>query len=456
MSPDNNASAGRGYRLDNIPYGAYHQRDVPGVDDELTRTGPGTPMGEYMRRSWQPVCLSADLEDLPRAITVMGEDLVAFRDRAGRVGVLNRHCSHRGTSLEYGIIEENGIRCCYHGWQFDIDGRILDTPGEPPESRLKDSFCHGAYPAFERDGLVFAYMGPPDDKPEFPVRDPYGSERIVPFAVAMENNWLQTYENTIDPVHSTFLHTRMTGTQLADAFGELPRVEYQETTGGGGVFYISMRRLLDDRIWVRHVHTIFPNEGHFGTLFEEGGEEEYYFRRAYVSRWIVPHDDESCTIFGWRFFGDGLPGGDPGRVGRNRVDFDGQAEQPDYETKQRQPGDWEAQAGQRPIAVHALEHRGTTDFGVVMMRRGLRRAARGEAPAARPGDGGGGEFPNPHHVFAQDTMLPIAKGGDDADDMALLTEVGRRVTEIMLEADDFEGAAYEATIVENLRALAKA
>jgi hypothetical protein len=298
-------------------------------------------------------------------------------------------------------------------------------------------------------------MGPPDDKPEFPVRDHYGSERLVPFSFSMKNNWLQSYENTLDPVHSTFLHTRMSGTQLAAAFGELPCVEYQETAGGGGAFYISKRRLGDDRIWVRHVHTIFPNEGHFGTVFEEGDGEPYYFRRVYVSRWIVPQDDESCTIFGWRFFGDDLPGGDPARVGHNRADFDGQAEQPDYETKQRQPGDWEAQAGQRSIAVHALEHRGTTDGGVVMMRRGLRRAARGETPAAHSADGDV-EFPNPHHVFAQDTILPIAKGGAADDDRALLTEVGRRVTEVLLEADDLEGAAYSAAIVENLRALADA
>lgn len=141
------------------PYAGYFMRGVPAHDGELTETGPGTPMGEYMRRFWQPVCLAGQLRDLPVALKVLGEDLVAFRDKSGEVGVLHRHCSHRGTPLEYGIVSEHGIRCCYHGWLFDVDGTVLETPGESPHSRLKESVVHGAYPACERDGLVFGYMG---------------------------------------------------------------------------------------------------------------------------------------------------------------------------------------------------------------------------------------------------------------------------------------------------------
>ena len=151
-----------------VPYGGYHQREVPQEDPELTHVGPGTPCGEYMRRFWWPVCLSEQVTELPLAIRILGEDLVAFRDKSDRIGVLHRHCSHRGTSLEYGIPSERGIRCCYHGWLFDVDGRILETPGEPSDSKLKDSFVHGAYPAFEYQGLVFAYLGPPEEKARFP------------------------------------------------------------------------------------------------------------------------------------------------------------------------------------------------------------------------------------------------------------------------------------------------
>ena len=149
-------------------YSAYSHRDVPTEDVELTHVGPGTPCGEYMRRFWQPLPIFQEPTDLPIRFRLLGEDLVVFRDKSGHVGVLELHCSHRGTSLEFGRIEEHGIRCCYHGWQFDVDGRILDTPGEPPESTFKDRLCHGAYPVQEYEGLIFTYMGPPGTMPPFP------------------------------------------------------------------------------------------------------------------------------------------------------------------------------------------------------------------------------------------------------------------------------------------------
>ena len=149
-------------------YGAYHHRERPADDEELTRVGPGTPCGEYLRRFWQPVVLSEELRDLPRRLRIMGEDLVAFRDRSGAAGLLELHCPHRGTSLEFGLISDKGIRCCYHGWLFDVDGTILETPGEPADSTLKDRLFHGAYPVREYQGLVFAYMGPPEQTARFP------------------------------------------------------------------------------------------------------------------------------------------------------------------------------------------------------------------------------------------------------------------------------------------------
>ena len=151
----------------NTAFSAYHHRERPAEDEELSRVGPGTPCGEYLRRFWQPVVLSEDLRDLPRRLRIMGEDLVAFRAKSGAVGLLELHCPHRGTSLEFGLVGEKGIRCCYHGWLFDVDGRILETPGEPADSTLKDRLFHGAYPVHEYQGLVFAYMGPPEAQPDF-------------------------------------------------------------------------------------------------------------------------------------------------------------------------------------------------------------------------------------------------------------------------------------------------
>src|SRR2546421_4824278 len=141
---------------------------VPQENIELTHVTLGTAMGEVLRRYWQPVCLSADIDELPKFVKILGEELVAFRDKGGRVGVLDAHCAHRGASLEYGRIEENGIRCCYHGWLYAADGSCLEQPGEPPGSNFRDKVAQPAYPAQEFGGLGFAYMGPPQKQPQLP------------------------------------------------------------------------------------------------------------------------------------------------------------------------------------------------------------------------------------------------------------------------------------------------
>ena len=105
-------------------FGAYHHREIPEEDGELTHVGPGTPCGEYFRRFWQPICFSDELRDLPHRVKILGEELVAFRDQSGAVGLLELHCPHRGTSLEFGLIDAKGIRCCYHGWLLAADGTI--------------------------------------------------------------------------------------------------------------------------------------------------------------------------------------------------------------------------------------------------------------------------------------------------------------------------------------------
>ena len=222
-----------------VPYGAYYKREWPGHDPELTETQPGSPMGELMRKFWQPICHSEELTDVPKALRLLNEDLVAFRDRSGRVGALQRHCSHRGTSLEYGIIQPRGIRCCYHGWVYDIDGTILEMPAEPKDSKIYDTVVHGAYPAFERHGLVFVYMGDPAEKPEFPEFDGYhlpeGTEYHA-FSHIYPCNWLQVYENIMDHCHTATLHTNMTvesvDAQIAegvnlDGFNDMPIMDWE-------------------------------------------------------------------------------------------------------------------------------------------------------------------------------------------------------------------------------------
>lgn len=134
------------------PYSAYEREQTPSEDAELTRVERGSPAGEYLRRFWQPVALSSEVGELPMKVRMFGETLVLFRAKNGQLGLLEPHCSHRGTSLEFGICEENGLRCCYHGWLFGVDGTILETPGDPPESTLRHSLCHGAYPVHEYKG----------------------------------------------------------------------------------------------------------------------------------------------------------------------------------------------------------------------------------------------------------------------------------------------------------------
>src|SRR3979411_2251711 len=152
-------------------YGAYYRREVPQEDVELTEVGPGTPCGEYLRRFWQPVAFARDLTEAPLRGRLLGEDLVVFRDRGRGVRVPPLPWRASGNFLEFGIPLERGIRCCYHGWVYDVDGRCLETPGEPQGSRLCEHVRQGAYPTHELAGLVFAYLGPPERRPAFPLYD---------------------------------------------------------------------------------------------------------------------------------------------------------------------------------------------------------------------------------------------------------------------------------------------
>src|SRR5205809_4204295 len=141
-------------------------------DNELlTRVGPGTPMGELMREYWIPALLAPELDGAdgnPLRLRLLGEDLVAFRDTGGRVGILRANCPHRGASLFFGRNEEHGLRCVYHGWKYDVEGRCLDMPNEPPESNFKSKISQTAYPCREVNGTIWTYMGPRKVPPPLP------------------------------------------------------------------------------------------------------------------------------------------------------------------------------------------------------------------------------------------------------------------------------------------------
>lgn len=422
----------------NGPYRAYERSERGGIDEELTRVGRTTPCGEYLRRFWQPVALSSELKDLPLAVRILGENLVLFRDGSGRIGLLDRHCPHRGTSLEFGKIQDRGIRCCYHGWQFDVDGRILDTPGEPANSPIKDRHCHGAYPTHEYEGIVFAYLGPPEAKPAFPIYDLFvrPGKRLVPAKVHSPCNWLQIRENEMDPVHITFLHTRLFGVQFVEVFGALPTMEWLETPVG--MMYVTVRR-WKDHLYLRSNDMILPNIARVAGL-EDGEGETVFDRRSGTTNWVVPVDDTNSLTIGWDEHEENLP--DPARDGYldRRVrsgqpymgPFDvGQTGEPTYEQRQRAPGDWDAWVSQGGITRHGWENLGLTDRGISMyrklLRRGIRAVKRGEEPQGLVRTMNG-----PIETFSHNTVKRIPPAATDAEDRALSLAFGRKVTKALM------------------------
>lgn len=425
----------------------YRQVKDAREDAELTHVGPDTPCGEYLRRYWQPVAMSEELGALPKVVRILGEDLVLFRDGSGRTGLLHRHCAHRGASLEYGIVAERGIICCYHGWHYDVDGTILRAGSEPPGSPVCRHVVQGAYPVHEHHGLLFAWLGPPEERPPFPVFD---SERMPdasykPFALTTPCNWLQIYENTQDPIHVLHLHARSSGVQFGAASGIDQVIEYRDTPLG--MMNVQTRQ-VDGRVWVRTVDSILPNANQTGAIREEA-EEPKAFQRCAMLRWMVPVDDTATRTVGWRFFSPRLdPRGqdDPARVGLESIDFVGQTgdERP-YEERQRQPGDYEAQVSQRPIAIHALEHRASSDAGVARLRRLLRRRIRDLAagePIRQPETFGLDAVP----TYCQDTVFPWT--GPEAPGEEDLRAAGRRIADAVLGSDRLPPEAREARMRE--------
>ena len=420
-------------------YSGYHHRQVPVEDAELTHVGPDTPCGEYMRRFWQPICYSDELKDLPRRVKILGEELVAFRDGGGAVGLLELHCPHRGTSLEFGLVGEKGIRCCYHGWLFDVDGTILETPGEPAGSTLKDRLFHGAYPVHEAHGIVFAYLGPPEQLPAFPTYDSFvrPGYRIIPGQKYFYPcNWLQILENTMDAVHTAFLHTIVSGAVFTDEFGVLPELDFAETPVG--IIYIATRR-VGDNIWSRSVENVLPNLQQVAPIWETG-HNQHPFSGPMMSRWIVPLDDTNTMQIELRHVSETEGIVTPDWWADRSIMLPGQLGMDTYEESQRRPGDFEAQVSQRPIAVHGLEHLGTTDRGISMfrnqIRRGIRAVKAGQDPVGLSRDEDA-VIP----TYCNDTVVRIAPAETPALDKQLMRETGRQLAEGYLKQPPLLAAA---------------
>ena len=367
--------------------GNAYARAPGSYDKELCEVGRGTPCGEFMRRYWHPVALSSQATTRPRQVRILGEDLILFRDGRGRPGLLTPRCAHRGTSLYYGKVDDAGIRCCYHGWQFDVHGRCIDQPCEPEGGLRRERVRQPWYPVDERYGLVFAYLGPVESRPVLPrwdVLEELGpDEELVPHLTSygakadaeMEIvpwNWLQDWENIMDPFHVPILHTSFSGAQFAPEMLIMPDVTWEYTELG--MRYIAHRRLPDGRELDRISPVLFPTVRAVpDTNLLEGPSKRL--------RWLVPIDDTHHCHFNVERAARGTVHADSYRgrtVGPRNWSEMSESEHQSY------PSDWEAQLGQGPINLHSEEHLVTSDRGVAMLRRLIRdqihKVARGEHP----------------------------------------------------------------------------
>ena len=413
----------------NKTYNAYAHRKIPGEDVELTHVGPGTPGGEYLRRFWHPVIYMEELTDVPVATRILGEDLVVFQDFSGQLGVLEANCPHGRHSLEFGSVCERGIRC-RHGWLIDVDGTILEIPGEPGNCPLEDRQFHGAYATHEAAGAVFVYMGPPDKKPPFPVFDSWvrpGYHIVAGPRYDYSCNWLQIAENAQDPVHTAFLHTIVSGAQFTEEFGVVPELDYIETPLG--LAYVATRR-VGDNVWLRMVDSVLPNLMMVSPVWEDG-KEIHPFDGPMMSRWIVPRDDRTTLQVEFRHVSNEQEVtphwwanrvGMPGQMPDNRT----------YEQRQREPGDFDAQIAQRPIAVHGLEHLATSDRGVILFRQQLRRGIQAVREGREP-DGLLKQSASVIPTYANDTVIRLPEADTPGGDKLLMKETGLRLAKEYLK-----------------------
>lgn len=437
-----------------VKAGAYqgYQQPHRGESDELlVRTSRGTACGEYLRRYWQPIGLTSEVEDVPRLIRVMGEDLVLFRDKSERYGLVHRQCPHRRASMEFGMCDERGIRCCYHGWLFDIDGTVLEIPGQPEGTvdiiKLKSTL--GAYPVREYRGLVFAYLGPIEDMPEFPVYDTLEipGQTLVPYRADYTCNWIQVLDAILDPIHTTFLHSRMSRPQFSEGMAELGELAFYQREMS---FLGSNTRRVGDNIWVRVNELVLPNFTQAGAAFSADGTKPIYYGRTAFARWVVPIDDENTTAFAWALFGDRA---DPHEYNTPEgPDLIEQGELMDrsYDERQRFPGDAEAVEGMGRIADQKMEHLAASDQGIIQYRKKLRKLCRDLEKGIKP-DHTTKYWPNPVPTYGGDTVLKIPKNGED--DSWLLQSIAEAVMNIQFDTEALTGEERDQNIIKAFKHL---
>jgi 5,5'-dehydrodivanillate O-demethylase len=344
-------------------------------NETLTRIGPGTPMGALMRRYWHPVAGVEQMEHAwTKRVRILGEDLVLFKDRTGKLGLIGEFCPHRRASLAYGIPTDDGIRCAYHGWKFDGTGSCLEQPNEPEGSTFKDKVDLAGYPVQAFAGLIWAYMGPLP-APLLPALDGL----VAPNAIRMcgvthvEANWMQIQENSLDPVHTEWLHgklyefvTEKRGIKTAISRHH-KKIAFDEFEYG-----IVKRRLMEGQSedasdWTTGHPILFPN-----VLAVSSGDETFMY---YLFQWRVPVDDTHTEHY-WYSAYTFPEGTDIPQHLLDRVPIFEAAQRGadgEYMLEYVHAQDTMAWETQGPIAKRHLEKLGSTDAGVIMFRKMLQR-----------------------------------------------------------------------------------
>ncbi len=344
-------------------------------NERLTRVGPGSPAGELLRRYWHPVTVAQELTEASptKFVRILGEDLVLFKDKSGRAGLVQDHCPHRGASLLYGRVEERGIACAYHGWLYDTSGNCLETPAEPADSKLSLTVKARAYRVQKHIGLYWAYLGP-DPAPSIPNYDVWArtdGEHLIEVYPQLDCNWLQAMENSADPAHLQILHATSAGKMPENTtrgfIDAVQSFDFYETPYG----LIKKRTYKDGRVDEHPL--IFPN----------------ILRVSNCTQIRVPIDDTHTFIVFVYFVPAGAKRTDPNEPEVNYIPaFKNPASAlPPFThfrmdlTLAQDHMAWETQG---PVADRENERLATSDRGVVMFRemvdREIKRVLEGEDP----------------------------------------------------------------------------
>ena len=408
------------------------------LNEKLTRVGAGTPMGEALRRYWIPAALSTDLTErdgAPIRVRLLGEDLVAFRDSAGEIGLLDAYCAHRRAPLFFGRNEECGLRCVYHGWKYDTQGNCVDMPSEPPFSKFRLRVSVKAYPTYEAGGIIWTYMGPTQLMPPPPNHEfmRAGSD-FVRISKTLENcNYLQAMEGGIDTAHSSFAHNNdLENPNLLRSLDPHPKLEVEEKDYG--FRYASLRNVSEDSTYLRVYQFVMPNHQSRGGLIDlEGNRAEIPAVHGHI--W-VPVDDVTVMVYNWMYVADEsvritdewweasehemgrgsedyIPGTDELKANLSN-DFFIDREVQRTKTFTGIPGvntqDYAVQVGMGPIVDRSKEALGSTDLAIQTARR-LLIEAMDDAAAERPMRGTDPE--TYAHLRGADMLVP--RGSDWRD-----------------------------------------